>query len=52
MSAEALVEEGTPTFINRELVGQIKGKDPAAYPSNGILNGYFYVYKGSEVKVN
>ncbi|WP_043890785.1 hypothetical protein [Paenibacillus sp. Aloe-11] len=52
MSAEALVEEGTPTFINQELVGQIKGKDPAAYPANGILNGYFYVYKGSEIKVN
>ncbi|MEC0179992.1 hypothetical protein P4H61_00565 [Paenibacillus peoriae] len=52
MSAEALIEEGTPMFINRELVGQIKGKDPAAYPSNGIFNGYFYVYTGSEVKEN
>ncbi|AET59205.1 hypothetical protein HPL003_12250 [Paenibacillus terrae HPL-003] len=52
MSAEALVEEGTPMFINQELVGQIKGKDPAAYPSNGIFNGYFYIYKGSEVKEN
>ncbi|MGG4213738.1 hypothetical protein [Paenibacillus sp. FSL L8-0638] len=52
MSAEALVEEGPPAFINRELVGQIKGKDPAAYPQNGALNGYFYVYKGSEFKEN
>ncbi|KJD44710.1 hypothetical protein [Paenibacillus terrae] len=48
MSAEALIEEGTPTFINRELVSQIKDKDPAAYPQNGTLNGYYYVYKGSE----
>lgn len=50
MSAEALIEEGTPTFINRELVGQIKGKDPAAYPQDGTLNGYYYVYKGSKFK--
>ncbi|MGW8957401.1 hypothetical protein [Paenibacillus sp. NPDC055715] len=48
MSAEALIEEGTPTFINRQLVGQIKDKDPAAYPQNGTLNGYYYVYKGSK----
>ncbi|WP_342429066.1 hypothetical protein [Paenibacillus sp. FSL L8-0158] len=52
MSAEALVEEGPPTLINRELVGQIKDRDPAAYPQNGTLNGYFYVYKGSEFKEN
>ncbi|MGN8230451.1 hypothetical protein ACYCSE_13595 [Paenibacillus sp. SEL1] len=52
MSAEALIEEGPPTLINRELVGQIKDKDPAAYPQNGTLNGYFYVYKGSEFKEN
>ncbi|URJ53109.1 hypothetical protein [Paenibacillus polymyxa] len=52
MSAEALIEEGPATLINRELVGQIKDKDPAAYPQNGTLNGYFYVYKGSEFKEN
>ncbi|MDN4084318.1 hypothetical protein [Paenibacillus polymyxa] len=50
MSAEALVEEGPSTLINQEWVSQIKDKDPAAYPQNGTLKGYFYIYKGSELK--
>lgn len=50
LTAEALVQEGPVAFINREFVGQIKGRDPAAFPYNGVLDGYLYVYKGSEIK--
>lgn len=48
MSAEAFIEEGEPAFINRELVGQVTSEYPAAYPQDGISNGYYYVYKGSQ----
>lgn len=47
MSAEALTEEGAPTFTNREFVGQITSYDPAEYPQDGISGGYYYVFKRS-----
>ncbi|WP_018885047.1 hypothetical protein [Paenibacillus massiliensis] len=50
MTAEALVEEGTATLINRVWVGQVKDRDPAAFPQNGILEDHYYIYKGSEIK--
>ncbi|MNW27232.1 hypothetical protein D3C74_40220 [compost metagenome] len=50
MTAEALVEEGPATFINREWVSQVKDRDPAAFPQNGILEDHYYIYKGSEIK--
>jgi hypothetical protein len=46
MSAKALNEEGTRTFTDRELVGQVTSSDPSAYPQDGISEGYYYVYKG------
>lgn len=50
MSAEALIEEGPHTFINRELVGQVTSEDPAAYPQDGISESYYYVYQGATTK--
>ncbi|KAF6604499.1 hypothetical protein H6F38_32745, partial [Paenibacillus sp. EKM208P] len=47
MSAEALIEEGPHTFKNQELVGQVTSEDPAAYPQDGISEGYYYVFKGA-----